>query len=130
MPVNSIARPASSAAAMTSSSRIEPPGWITAVAPGLGRRQQAVGEREEGVRGDRRADRARLGPAVGLGRLARLDGGDRALIAAVHLARADAGGDAVLGIDDGVRLDVLGDGPGEQAVGQFLLGRRALGDAP
>ena len=33
MPVNTMARPASSAAAITSSSRIEPPGWITAVAP-------------------------------------------------------------------------------------------------
>ena len=31
--MNSIARPASSAARITSSSRIEPPGWITAVAP-------------------------------------------------------------------------------------------------
>src|SRR5881296_3167753 len=33
MPVKTIARPCSSAAAMTSSSRREPPGWITAVAP-------------------------------------------------------------------------------------------------
>src|SRR4051794_34443250 len=33
IPVNTIAKPASSAAAITSSSRIEPPGWITAVAP-------------------------------------------------------------------------------------------------
>src|SRR3569623_370285 len=33
MPVNTIASPAASAAAITSSSRIEPPGWITAVAP-------------------------------------------------------------------------------------------------
>ncbi len=33
MPVKTMARPASSAAAITSSSRIEPPGWITAVAP-------------------------------------------------------------------------------------------------
>ncbi len=33
MPVKAMARPASSAAAMISSSRIEPPGWITAVAP-------------------------------------------------------------------------------------------------
>ena len=37
---------------------------------GFGRGEQAVGEREEGVRRDRRADRARLGPAVGLGRFA------------------------------------------------------------
>ena len=33
MPVKTIASPASFAAAMTSSSRIDPPGWITAVAP-------------------------------------------------------------------------------------------------
>ncbi len=33
IPVNTMARPAASAAAITSSSRIAPPGWITAVAP-------------------------------------------------------------------------------------------------
>ena len=33
VPVNTIAMPCSSAALITSSSRIEPPGWITAVAP-------------------------------------------------------------------------------------------------
>ena len=33
MPVNNIAMPAASAAAITSASRTEPPGWITAVAP-------------------------------------------------------------------------------------------------
>jgi hypothetical protein len=33
MPVKTMARPASSAAAITSASRIEPPGWITAVRP-------------------------------------------------------------------------------------------------
>ena len=37
---------------------------------GFGRREQPVGEGEEGVGRDRRADRARLGPAVGLGRFA------------------------------------------------------------
>src|SRR6266704_2822148 len=35
MPVNTIASPSRSAAAMTSVSRTEPPGWITAVAPAL-----------------------------------------------------------------------------------------------
>ncbi|MCY1177579.1 hypothetical protein D9M73_178930 [compost metagenome] len=35
MPVNTMAMPASSAAAITSASRIEPPGWITAVMPAL-----------------------------------------------------------------------------------------------
>jgi hypothetical protein len=34
-PVNTIARPYSSAAAITSASRIEPPGWTTAVAPAV-----------------------------------------------------------------------------------------------
>ncbi len=33
MPVNTMASPASSAASITSASRIAPPGWITAVAP-------------------------------------------------------------------------------------------------
>src|SRR5882762_10878725 len=33
MPVKTMARPSRSAAAMTSGSRTEPPGWITAVAP-------------------------------------------------------------------------------------------------
>ena len=129
MPVNSMARPASSAAAMTSSSRIEPPGWITAVAPAstAASRPSANGKKaseataEPIVRG--------FGPAVGLGRFDGFRRGDARAVAAVHLAGADAGGGAVLGIDDGVGLDVLGDGPGEQAVGDFLLGRLALGDA-
>ena len=63
------------------------------------------------------------GQPLAFGRLRSTDRGDAGAVAAVHLARADAGGDAVLGIDDGVRFDVLGDGPGEQAVGQLLLRR-------
>src|SRR5882672_7406843 len=35
IPVNTIAKPSRSAAAITSASRTEPPGWITAVAPAL-----------------------------------------------------------------------------------------------
>ena len=46
---------------------------------GLDRGEQAVGEGEEGVRGDRRADRARLGPAVRLGRFLGLGAAMRAL---------------------------------------------------
>ena len=42
----------------------------------LGGGEQAVGEGEEGVRGDRRADRARLRPAGLLGRVLGLPGGD------------------------------------------------------
>ena len=44
-----------------------------------------------------------------------------------HLARADTDGGAVLHIDDGVGLDVLGDLPGELEVGHLGVGRRLLG---
>ena len=126
MPVNSMARPASSAAAITSSSRIEPPGWITAVAPAstAASKPSANGKKaseataEPTVRGSAQPFASAASSAS--------DRGDARAVAAVHLAGADAGGDAVLGIDDRVRLDVLGDGPGEQAVGDFLLGRLAL----
>mgnify|MGYP003380266682 CR=1 FL=1 len=37
-----------------------------------------------------------------------------------HLAGTDADSHGVLAIHDGVRLDVLGDAPGEQQVGHFL----------
>ena len=60
MPVNTMATPWSSAASITSSSRTEPPGWITAVAPASIGDEQAVGEREEGVGGDHRAFGQRL----------------------------------------------------------------------
>jgi hypothetical protein len=98
------------------------------VAPGFDRGEQAVGEGEEGIRGNRRADRARLRPAGLVGSVLRLPRGDARRFEAVHLARADTGRAAALGIDDRVRLDVLGDGPGEAAIGEFLLGRRALRD--
>jgi hypothetical protein len=44
-----MASPASSAAAMTSSSRMEPPGWMMAVAPALAGLEQTVRERKESV---------------------------------------------------------------------------------
>src|SRR3546814_2212211 len=53
---------------------------------------------------------------------------DARAVAAVHLSRADARGRPVLGIDDRVRLHMLGDRPREQRVGQLFLGRRTLGD--
>ena len=55
MPVNTMAMPCSSAAAITSSSRIEPPGWMTAVMPACGGLVDAVAEGEEGVGGHHRA---------------------------------------------------------------------------
>ena len=130
IPVKTIASPASSAAAITSSSRIEPPGWITAVAPAsaAASRPSAKGKKAS----DATAEPIVRGSAQPLASAAssRPDRGDARAVAPVHLAGADAGGDAVLRIDDRVRLDVLGDGPGEQAVGEFLLGRLALGHAP
>ena len=53
--------------------------------------------------------------------------GDARRIDAAHLAGADADGGAVLGIDDGVRLDVLGDAEGKPQIVELGRGRRALG---
>src|SRR5690606_12837798 len=47
---------------------------------------------------------------------------------AAHLPGADADGGEVLRVDNGVRLDVLGDAEGETQVIQFGGARRALGD--
>ena len=52
-PVKTIAAPASLTAAMTSSSRREPPGWTIAVDARVERELRAVGEREERIRGER-----------------------------------------------------------------------------
>ncbi len=123
MPVKTMARPRSSAAAMTSSSRIEPPGWMTAVAPASAAaiRPSAKGKKaSEATTEPLASDSGRPSP---LGRFLRLAGGDHGGIDAAHLAGADADRGAVLGVDDGVRLDVLGDPPGEEQVGE--LGRRS-----
>ena len=62
MPVKTMAMPASSAAAITSSSRIEPPGWMTAVAPFA-----ATADRRPSAKG-RKASEATAEPIVsGLG---------------------------------------------------------------
>ena len=92
---------------MTSSSRIEPPGWITAVAPA-----SAAAIRPSGK--GKNASEATTEPSVrarspALPRPRALQRGDAGGIDAAHLAGADADGRAVLGVDDGVRLDVLGD---------------------
>ena len=128
MPVNTMATPASSAAAITSPSRTEPPGWMTAVAPAsiADRRPSANGK--EGVRGDDRALGARLRPSGGLGGVERLEGGDARRSTRDICPAPTPGGRAVLDIDDGVRLHVLGDPPGDLEVGHFGGSRRAPGD--
>ncbi len=61
---------------MTSSSRIDPPGWMTAVAPASAADEQSVGEGEEGVGGDDRADGERLSQPAASAASERLAGGD------------------------------------------------------
>ena len=128
MPVNTMAMPASSAALITSSSRIEPPGWITAVAPA------SIATSRPSANGKKASD-ATTEPLVSgcskpefLRRIFRLARGDARRIDAAHLAGADADGGEILRIDDGVGLDVLGDAEGEHQVAQFLGRRRAFGD--
>ena len=87
--------PCSSQAAMVSSSRFEPPGWMIAVMPAAGGDVGAVAEREEGVGGQH----GPAGPVAGL-----LDG-DPDRVQPAHLAGADAQELAVLGHHDRVRLD-------------------------
>ena len=95
---------------------------------GLDRHQQPIGEGEKGVGGDHRAFGQRRRELHFLRGILRLARGDARGIDTAHLPGADADGGAVLGIDDGVRLHVLGDAEGETQVGKFLLARRALGD--
>ena len=118
-PVKTMAMPCSSAAAITSSSRIEPPGWITAVAPAS---TAASSPSAKGKKASEATDRAagqRLGEAGGLRRVQRLARGDARGVDPAHLAGADADGRAVLGIDDGVGFHMLGDAEGETQVGDF-----------
>ena len=63
-PVNTIARPCSSAAAITSASRTEPPGWTTAVAP-------AAATASRPSRNGKNASDAATEPASGRDRLPR-----------------------------------------------------------
>ena len=117
-PVKTMARPCSSAAAMASSSRTEPPGWMTAATPDVGDGVDAVPEREEGVAGTRAAG----GPPGGL--LHR----DARRVEPVLLPGPDADRLAALHQHDGVRADGGAHPPRQLEVDPLLLGRRDLGD--
>ena len=121
-----MAMPCSSAAAITSSSRIEPPGWITAVAPA------SIAEINPSAKGKKAPTRPpslgqrfrqarRLCGILGLAR------SDARGIDPAHLAGADAHRRPVLGIDDGVGLHMLGDGEGKGRSASSAARGRALG---
>ncbi len=106
---------------MTSSSRIEPPGWITAVAP-------ASASTSRPSRNGKKASEATTEPFSDRPALVGLDAGDLGRVDAAHLAGADAQGHAAAAEDDGVGLDELGDAFGEEQVFDLLGGRLHLGD--
>jgi len=122
-----MAMPWSSAAWITSASRTEPPGWITAVAPA------SIATRSPSANGKNASEATRtLGQRLGKSRRFRgvlgLAYGDPRRVDPAHLSGADADGGAVFGIHDGVRLDVLGHPEGEAQIVELGRGRRALGD--
>ena len=118
-PVKTIATPRSFAAAITSSSRIDPPGWITHAAP-------ASMTTSRPSRNGKNASLATAEPASERLRRLGLDRGDPRRVEPAHLAGADAERHAVGAEDDRVALDVARDLPGEQQVAR-LRRRRRLG---
>ena len=119
MPVNTMAMPAASAAAITSSSRIEPPGWMTAVAPASMAETQPVGKGEERVGGHHRALRQRLGQPAASAASSALRAAMRAESTRLIWPAPMPTVAPSLRIDDGVRLDVLGHPEGEAQIGEF-----------
>jgi hypothetical protein len=107
-PVNTIAMPCSSAAAITSSSRTEPPG-CTMPAPRFGRLVHAVPEGEERVGAQRR-------PPVSCPAGAPCGTARNAGVHARHLTRADADRGAVACEHDRVRLHAGHRAPGEDQI--------------
>ena len=98
----------------TSSSRIEPPGWMTASAP-------ALAASSTPSRNGKNASEATTEPASGA---RALRDRDPHRIDARHLAGADPERAPVAGEHDRVRLDVLGDAPREVEIAQLGGGRR------
>ncbi len=120
-PVTTMASPASSAAAITSPSFTEPPGWTTAVTPAAGQDEQTVGEGEERI--TRSRSPLRFLPGLAHGDLGCDHSG---LLARTDPDRLPVGHDG-----DGVGRGAPADTPGQHQVAPFLLGRLALRhDAP
>ena len=107
-----MAMPSLSAAAITSWSLTEPPGWMTAVAPAA-----ATASRPSG-----KGKKASEAATQSLERQNGFHGAELGGVHAAHLAGADAERLAVARVDDGVRFDVLADPPGEEQAAQFFRG--------
>ena len=120
MPVNTIAMPRSSAAAITSSSRMLPPGWITAVAP-----SSATTSRPS--RNGKNASDATTEPASERPAFAALIAAMRAESTRLIWPAPTPSVRPVAAIHDRVGFHELGHAPGEQQVARLLRRRRALG---
>ena len=120
-PVKTMAIPAASAAAMTSSSRMEPPGWIQAEAPA------SMADWRPSAKGNMASD-ATTEPFSSRPASRAFPNGDPGGIDTAHLSGSDAKGAVGMGIDDGVGFDVFDDAPSEDAGPDFLSGGGAFGD--
>ena len=87
----------------------------------------AVPKREEGVRGDHRAGGQRIRQPGGLRGILGLAMGSAARIHPAHLPGPDADGGPVLDVDHRIRLDVFGDGLGDQQIRHFPISGRLSG---
>ena len=119
--VNTIAMPCSSAAAITSSSRTLPPGWMIACAP-------AAATTSTPSRNGKNASEATTEPSSESPALAALMDGDARRVDAAHLARAHAQRPAAAAEYDRVRLDEFRHAPCEQEIGDLGLARPRPGD--
>ena len=118
-PVKTIAIPSLFAAAITSASRTEPPGWITAVAPALPASSTPSGK------GKNASDATTL-PCKSQPVRRRLDHRNLHGIHAAHLARADADRLPFARKHDRIRFHVLANFPRKEQRARFRRRRRAL----
>ena len=116
-----MAMPAASAAAITSASRIEPPGWITAFAPA------AIAASNPSAKGKNASD-ATTQPVKSSPAAAPRQAAMREEFDPVHLPRTDPDRRVVLGVNDGIGLHMLGHAEREKQILDLSRRRRPLRD--